>query len=202
MKKIKRLVLTLLLILIIPVYAQAGVISNKIYACSAEKVETVQMEEGKVLKLKTVDEYKLTDDISIENGSILTVRIKEYIPPKRGKINGQLKIYIDSYTIPSEDNKEIDITDQNITGKLKLETKIDKKEVAEMAGVTATEYALDASGLSYLYYAAKGIVKPNKGESRLKSVGTNLYNSTGLQYIEKGEDLIINENAILEILIK
>ena len=202
MKKIKSLILTLLLLLLISVSAQAGIISNKICAYSTKNVEAVQMEEGNVLKLKTVDEYKLTEDTSVEKGSVLTVRVKEYIPPKRGKINGYLKIYVDSYTIPSENNKEIDVTDKNIAGSLKIKTNIDKQEVAEMAGLTAAEYALDATGLSQVYAATKGLVKPNEGESRLKSMGTNLYNSTGLQYIKKGEDMVIKEDTLLEISIK
>lgn len=202
MKKFKSLIITLLLTLIIPVYAHSEIISQKIYASPTEAVEQDKMSEGNILKFKATDEYKLTNDISVENGSVLTVRVQEYVEPKRGKRNGHLKIYVDSYTIPSEDNKEIDVKDKNLAGTLKLKTNIDKKEVAEMAGVTAAEYALEATGITQVYYAAKGLIKPNEGESRLKSVGTNLYKSTGLQYIEKGEDLVIKEDSIVEISIK
>ena len=202
MKKFKSLIFVLLFTLIIPVYANAEIISHKIYASPTEIIEQEKMSEGSVLKFKVKDEYKLTDDITVENGSVLTVQVKEYVAPKRGKINGHLKIYLDSYTVPSEDNKEIDIKDKNLAGTLKLKTNLDKKEITEMAGVTAAEYAFNATGLSQVYYAAKGLIKPNEGETRLKSIGTNLYNSTGLQYLKKGDDLTINEDSMVEISVK
>ena len=203
MKKFKSLILALLFILITPVYAQAGIISNKIYATNLnEKIETAQIVEGNVFKFKAIEESKLTNDTSIEKDSILTVRVKEYIPPKRGKIDGYLKIYVDSYTIPSENNKEVDVKDQNIAGTLKLKVNYDKKEIAESVGVSAVEYALDTTGITQLYYATKGLIKPNAGQNRLQSAGTNLYKSTGLHYIEKGEDLVIKEDAEVEISVK
>ena len=202
MKKFKSLILTLSLILIIPVHAQAGILPNKIYASPTQEIEAVKAEEGSVLKFKAIDESKLTDDTIIEKDSVLTVRVKEYIGPKRGKRDGYLNIYVDSYTIPSEDNKEIYIQDKNIEGTLKLKTNIDKKELAEKTGVTVAECALDATGITQLYYATKGLIKPNEGQTRLQSAGTNVYNSTGLQYIKKGEDLVIKEDSTVEISVK
>lgn len=202
MKKFKSLVFALFLMLMIPVYSQAGIISNKIYANPTEEIEAAKQEEGNVLKFKAVDEYKLTKDISIEKDSVITVRVIEYVGPKRGKIDGHLKVYLDSYTIPSENNEEIDIKDKKIAGTLKLKVIIDKTELAEAAGVSAAEYALEATGISQLYYATKGLIKPNEGQTRLQSAGTNLYNSTGLQYINKGEDLVIKEDSIVEISVK
>ena len=202
MKKFRSLLLTLLLILIIPVYAHAGILPTKIYASPTEEIEAVKQEKGNILKFKSVEDYKLTDDISIEKDSVLTVRVKEYIAPKRGKIDGYLKVYVDSYTIPSEDNKEIDIADKKIAGTLKLKVTIDKTQLAEQAGLSAVEYALDTTGITQAYAAAKGLIKPNEGQSRFESVKTNVYNSTGLQYIQKGEDLVIKEDDTVEISIK
>ena len=202
MKNLKKLILTLLLTLIIPVYANAEIIAHKIIAVPTKAVEQAEMAEGTVLKFKAVDENKLTNDITVETDSVLTVSVKEYVPPKRGKRNGYIKISVDSYTIPSEGNKEIDVKDKNIAGSLKLIVNLDKKEIAEMAGVSAAEYALDATGITQVYYATKGLIKPNEGQTRLQSAGTNLYNSTGLQYIEKGEDLTIKEDSIVELSVK
>lgn len=202
MEKIKYLLFTLLLTLIIPVYAHAEIIPHKIYAAPTETIEAVKTEPGNILKFKAVDEYKLTKDITVEKDSVITVRVNEYVPPKRGKIDGQLKIAVIGYTIPSEDNKEIDVKDKNISGSLKLKIEIDKKEMAEMAGVSVAEYALDATGITQVYYAAKGLIKPNEGQTRLQSAGTNVYNSTGLQYIGKGEDLVIKEDSVVEISVK
>ena len=202
MKKFKSLIFCLLLILIIPVYAQAGIISNKIYASPMQEIEAVKTEEGSLLEFKANDEYKLTDNTSVEKNSVLTVRVKEYIGPKRGKRDGYFKIYIESYTIPSKNNKEIDVKDKELAGTLKIKTEIDKKEITEAAGVTVAEYALDTTGITQVYYATKGLIKPNEGQTRLQSAGTNLYNSTGLQYIKKGEDLVIKEDSIVEIAVK
>lgn len=109
---------------------------------------------------------------------------------------------VESYTIPSENDKEIDITDKAIEGKLKLASNTDKKGIIEQTGAYAAEVALDMPGLSQIYAATKGIVKPNDGQSRLESAGTNLYNSTLLPYINKGQDLILKEDSIVEISVK
>ena len=202
MKKLKNTVIAILLTLIIPVFAYADIMPHKIYASPAQAVEQTQMTEGNILTFKAMDEYKLTDNTSVEKDSVLTVRVKEYVGPKRGKRNGYLKINVESYTIPSEDNKEIDVKDANLEGTVKVTDKIDKKAIAEQAGVYAAELALDTPGLSQVYAASKGLIKPNEGETRLKSMGTNLYNSTGLQYIEKGQDMVIKEDSIIVISVK
>ena len=202
MKKLKSLIFGLLLMLIMPVYAHAEIFSHKIYANSPQEIEAVKMVKDNILKFKAIDEYKLTKYISVEKDSIITVRVKEYVAPKRGKIDGCLKIYVDSYTIPSEDNKEVDVKDYNIAGTLKNKVNYDKKEIAEAAGISAAEYALDATGITQVYYAAKGLIKPNEGQTRLQSAGTNVYNSTGLQYIGKGQDLVIKEDSVVEIAVK
>ena len=202
MKKFKSLIFALLLALIIPVRANSEIIPHKIYALPTETIEAAKTEEGNLFTFKVIDESKLTDDTFVEKDSVITIRVKEYIGPKRGKRDGYLKISLESYTIPSDNNKEIDVKDKNISGTLKLKTEIDKKELAEMAGVSAAEYALDATGITQAYYAAKGLIKPNEGQTRLQSAGTNLYNSTGLQYIEKGEDLIIKEDSKVELSVK
>ena len=202
MKHLRNLIIGLLFTLTFPVCVQAEIIPHKIYACSVESVEQTKMEEGNVLKFKAADKYELANDISVEKDSILTVRVKEHIIPKRGKRDGYLKINVVSYTIPSEDDKEIYINDKNIQGKLKLASEIDKKSIVEQTGVYVTEVAMDMPGFSQIYAATKGMIKPNEGQSRLQSMGTNLYNSTGLQYIEKGQDLILNEDSIVEISVK
>ena len=150
--------------MIIPVFAYADIIPNKIYASSTKEVEQAQMEEGNVLKFKTIEAYKLTENTSLESDSVLKVRVKEYVGPKRGKRNGYLKVHLESYTIPSEDNKEIDIKEANLEGTVKIADKLDKKAVAEQAGVYAAELALDTPGLSQVYAASKGLIKPNQWE--------------------------------------
>ena len=202
MKKFKSTILAVLLTMIIPVFAFAEIIPHKVYTSPTQKIEQSQMTEGNVLKFKALDGYKLTDSISVEKESVLSVRVKEYIGPKRGKRNGYLKIYVESYTIPSENNKEINIKDQDIQGTLKVTDKIDTKSLVEQTGAYAAEVALDMPGLSQVYAASKGLIKPNEGQSRLESAGTNVYNTTLLPYIEKGTDMVIEENSILVISVK
>ena len=202
MKKLKNTIFAILLTLIIPAFAYADIIPNKIYASASQVVEQTQMEEGNVLKFKAIDTYKLTENTSVEKDSVISVRVKEYVGPKRGKRNGYLKVNVESYTIPSENNKEIDIKEANLEGTVRVADKLDKKAIAEQAGVYAAELALETPGLSQVYAASKGLIKPNEGESRLKSMGTNLYNSTGLQYIEKGQDMVIKEDSIIVISVK
>ena len=136
--------------------------------------------------------------MTLQKNSSKKIEVKKYNKPKRGKRDGNLKVKVISY----EDlinKKTIDLKDRNILGTLKHSTPKDIKDIIESASVSVAGKLLKVPGFSQAFAAAKGLVKPNEGESRLKSAGHNLYESTPLTYIEEGEDLKIEEDSIVVI---
>ena len=202
MKKLKNTIIALLLMLIIPAFAQAEVLPSRIFANPTKVVRDAQLEVGNSLTFKTIDEYKLKSHITIEKDSLITVKVNEYVPPKRGKRNGYFKIEVESYTIPSENNQKINVKYRNIEGTLRVTTETDTKGLIEETGVAVAEVALETPGLSQLYAISKGLIKPNEGQTRFESVGTNVYNSTGLQYIEKGQEMVLETDSIVVLSVK
>ena len=75
----------------------------------------------------------------------------------------------------------------------------DIKEIIESASVSLAGKLLKVPGFTQAFATAKGLIKPNEGQSRLKSAGQNLYESTPLTYIKEGEDLEIEPDSIVVI---
>ena len=200
MKKV--IILALSMLFIFQMCALADILPSKIYACSTQKISSTALTRGKLLSFHTIDNYKLPDNSSIEKGAVVTVKITEYVKPKRGKRNGYAKVHFVSYTVPTEGNATINKSDEDMDGTLKLSTPLDKKELAKHAGVTIVGEALKVPGFSQAVAVSKGLIKPNENQSRLESAGTNLYESTPLTYTETGNNLTIEEDAIVVISLK
>lgn len=200
MKKI--IYLAIFILFLIPIYTYAQVIPDKIYACSTQEIDVKAIKEGELLSFHALGDYEFAESNYIEENSIITVKIKKYIPPKRGKRDGYAKIQVIQYTVPSEENKIVDLSKKKIMGKLKLSSPIDKKEILKNAGVSAAGHVLKIPGFSQAIAVSKGLIKPNPDQNRLQSAGTNLYESTPLTYAEKGIDLLIEEDAIVVLKLK
>ena len=78
---------------------------------------------------------------------------------------------------------------------VKKQFDLDKKALVEKAGTTAISLAF-LPGFSQGYAIAKGVVAP-KEETRIKSIGKNLYNSTPLPLLKKGKEFSLDKNSIL-----
>ncbi|MGM9994766.1 MAG: hypothetical protein ACI37R_08585 [Candidatus Avigastranaerophilus sp.] len=200
MKKI--ICLILFFVFLMPLCAFADILPYKIYACSTEKINTSQIKEGEYLTFLTIGQYEIAENKYIEENAIVKVIIKKYVKPKRGKRNGYAKIELVEYSIPSKDNEIINISNKNITGTLKLSSPLDKKEIIKNASVAVTGHFLEIPGFSQAIAISKGLINPNPEQNRLQSAGTNLYESTPFTYVEKGNDLEIEENAIVVLKIK
>lgn len=200
MKKI--IYLALFIVLLLPLYAFSQIIPDKIYACSTQEIDIKTIEEGDLISFHSIGNYELGEENYIEENSIITVKIKKYVSPKRGKRDGYAKISIIQYTIPSLENKVIDLTDKKITGTIKLSNPLDKKELLKNAGVSAAGHFLKIPGFSQAIAVSKGLIKPNPDQNRLQSAGTNLYESTPLTYAERGVDLVIEEDAIVVLTLR
>lgn len=199
----KKIVLNILLIMFLcPSMALAEVIPHTLYAISHEHLSRNDLNINQNISFQSIDRYEISDFDYVEKNAIVTVKIKEYIEPKRGKRNGYLKVQLMSYTIPSENNRIKDAQDLNIYGTLRLSTKKDKKEIAKSSGVSVAGHILKIPGFSQAVAVSKGLIKPNPEQNRLQSAGTNLYESTPLTLSEYGEDIKIEEDTVVVMRLK
>ena len=153
----------------------AEIIPNKIYAISSQTINKENIKVDDTITFISLKDCKIIDELEIKEKAEITIKVKEYISPKRGKKDGYLKIKIISYEEIPNTNIHTDLSQRDITGSLKPSTKKDIKEIVESAGVSITGKLLKIPGFSQAFAATKGLIKPNEGESRLKSAGHNLY---------------------------
>ena len=196
MKKI--ITIIFLFILFMNMQAKAEIIPNKIYAVSPQKIEKENIKEGDNITFISLKDCKIIEDLELSEKAEITIEVQKYNKPKRGKRDGYLKVKVISYE-DLNTNKQINLKERNITGTLKHSTPKDLKDIIESAGVSVVGKLLKVPGFSQAFAAAKGLIKPNEGESRLKSAGHNLYESTPLTYIEEGKDLTIDVDSIVVI---
>lgn len=186
----------------VPIYVQAEIIPHTVYAISHKSVENEELCKNKELTFQSLGRYFISDTEYIEEDAIITVEITEYIKAKRGKRNAYLKVKIKEYTIPSEDNRIKNAERDNIQGTLRLSNESDKTELAKKAGVTVVGHILKVPGFSQAIAVSKGLLSPNPEQNRLQSAGTNLYESTPLTLTKKGNELFIEEDAIVVLRVK
>ena len=96
---------------------------------------------------------------------------------------------------PTIDNIEM-------TGSMSVAKGVDTKALMQSAGITAAGLVLHQSFLGQAYAVGKGLVKPNENETRIRSAGENLYNSTPLTYLNKGEEFVLEEKGLVELKLK
>ncbi len=199
----KRIIILIFCVAFIPLFANANAVINKIYAVSTNEHSTAELcSRNKQISVRTLDTYNVTKTLAVEKNSDLILEVQEYINPKRGKMNGYLKIKLLKHSIPSKDDIYEDDSDKNIKGTLRLSEKKDKKELAKTVGISVTGHILKVPGFSQAVALSKGLIKPNPEQTRLQSAGHNLYKSTPLTYVEKGNDLSIEKDAIIVLHIK
>ncbi len=178
----------------------AEVMPHTIYAVSTEELTAENIKTGEVLNFKALDEYSISETEKVEKNAEITVKVIKYSEPKRGKRNGFLNVSLISYEVPSLNEKRR--PNEKLKGTLKLSTPKDIKSIAKNAGVSVAGHILKVPGFSQALAVSKGLLEPNENQSRLKSAGQNLYESTPLVYIEKGKDLNIEKDSIVVIKLK
>ncbi len=186
----KRLLVLVLCLLILPVFAFAEIIPHKIFAAVQEDIDYKSIKKGDVIKVISIENYKIGDNIIISEGDILNIKIKDYVKPKRGKMDGYYKVeYL-------ADN----IADNN--GTMRISNPKDMESIVKSAGITVTGHILKVPGFSQAVAVSKGLIKPNENMSRIASAGKNLYQSTPLTYIEKGKNFEIEKDGIIVLKLK
>lgn len=179
----------LITFILFPIFAIAAVIPDKIYATTPVELSN-NLKPNHYVDLDVLKLGSMTQDIELEHGEAINVKIKEYVPPKRGKIDGYYKV---------------DFNYKNngaMQGKMSVAKQTDFKDISKKAGATIAGHALGVTMLPQAYAVTKGLVKPNENQSRLKSAGTNLYNSTPLTYTEKGQEFSVPAGGVVVLSLK
>lgn len=173
------------------------VIPHQVFGISHNEVSISDLKQGKLLTFQVIERDEISDFLQTEEGALITVKVKEYVKPKRGKQNGYLKVDLVKYTIPSRNNCEQEAEAFNIYGTVRMATAQDKKGLAKQAGVAVVGHILKVPGFSQAVAVSKGLISPNPDQTRLQSAGTNLYESTPLTYKEKGNEMTIEQDSIV-----
>mgnify|MGYP005803824375 CR=1 FL=1 len=63
------------------------------------------------------------------------------------------------------------------------------------AGLTVGGYYV--KGLGQIFYFSKGLIKPDEGRNRIQSAFHNVYENTPFVFLEKGEEVNIEEGDLL-----
>jgi len=180
---------TLLLLFLFPVIAFSAVLPDKIYATSPVALDK-HLKPNHIVDLDVLKLGSMSQEMELEHGEAITVKVTEYVPPKRGKRDGYYKV------IFNYKNNGI------MQGKMAVAKKADIKDISKKAGATIAGHALGVTMLPQAYAVTKGLVKPNENQSRIQSAGTNLYNSTPLTYTEKGHDFSLPAGGVVVLSLK
>ncbi len=196
MKKYIILIVFIILALF-PGKTYSQVIPNTIYAVTQENLNCKNIKNNQTLSFISFASYDIEkENLSINKGDKIYIKILEYVKPTRGKRNGYYKIQL------TEIEGKEKFPDGKFIGKMRVSNPKDIKSIAKSAGVTVAGHILKVPGFSQAIAVSKGLLKPNEDMGRFESAGKNLYESTPLTYIEKGEDFNVEKDGIVVFKLK
>lgn len=140
------------------------------------------------ISVKLSEPLELTQDLTLDSGTVIKGNLIDVVNPKRLKRNASFSFKPVKYT----DTK-------GKTGKIpsgilaSYTTPTDKKKLAKNAALGVGSYFV--KGLSVGAAAIEGAVK-NQEDNRFKSSAVAAYESSPLSYVEKGQDIEIQEAQI------
>lgn len=135
------------------------------------------------VKLKSLGEMRLTQEVFIDYGDILVGEITDIKSPKRLKRNATFKFRI--YYVEAFNGKTMSLSEHNI-GKYTNEFKVNKRKLATSAALKVGE--MFASGISIGYRAVEGAVE-NHEDGVVKGAVENVYDNSLFSYIKKGVEV-------------
>lgn len=148
------------------------------------------------VSFKLMENLKLKNGMYFEHGAVVKGRMIETKLPKRGKRDACFIFMPESYTIPSK-NITKSLRHKNLEAKLSGYEKLNKVQLVEKTGVYASGVVVP--GVSQAYWFAKGAIKPQKGQTRVKSGVNSIYKNSPISYIEQGDELIVKEGRFLKM---
>ena len=188
MKSFIKFLLLFFILFLLPITVKAEILPDTVYAITPVEITSASLKTGDTLELEVLKTGILSKDIKLTEGDKISVKIVNYVEPKRGKRNGYYNIHYLGYNL--------------MVGTMRVSTPKDLKEIAKNASLSAAGFFLKVPGLTQAFAAAKGLVIPNKNQSRLQSAGENVYKSTPLTYTEKGHDFKVERNGIVVLKLK
>lgn len=154
------------------------------------RVETVTpfstTEPPATVKLKSLGELQLTQEVTIKDGDILTGELTHIKHAKRLKRDATFKYKINS--VQPVEGKSYPITEHN-EGKYLYEIKIDKRKLVTNTALKVGEQF--ASGITVSYRAIEGAVENRKEGLSGAALGAveNVYDNSLLGYTKKGVEI-------------
>ena len=145
---------------------------------------------------KILEDAELTSGRVFKAGAILTGNVVKKVEAKRGKRSG----YIVIQPVSLEYNGVVEnFEEQDIEATVKGYSKKSWKEKGAKAGLSAglTIGSRNIPGLSQMFYFSKGFIKPQEDKSRLESGVTSMYENSPFAYIEKGQEINIEQGDML-----
>lgn len=144
----------------------------------------------KSVQVRAIGEIRLTKEVKINSGDILTGCLVDIKDPKRLKRNATFSYEIN--TITDENGNTLNVKENNIA-KYVPSFKLDKVEVAKSAALTVGNHFVE--GLSAGYHAVEGAIKDETG-NRATSAIKGAYDNSILSYTSKGKDVVINTGDV------
>lgn len=139
-----------------------------------------------MVRLKSLSELQLSQDILIQNGDILTGELINIKKPRRLKRNATFKYRINY--IKTSDGKNIEVTEYNV-GRYASVANVNKRKVATSTALKVGE--LFASGITVSYRAIEGAVESRGEGASGVALGAveNVYDNSIFGYIKKGVEI-------------
>lgn len=181
----------ILILIMLILGVQAGFAQNVL----VESLSDIKEGEGDVeFSAKVLEQAELKDGTVFEENSIINGKIIKTVEAKRGKRNAYIIIKPVSYTT-SDSNSVISMEEKNFEAKVVGYSKKDFKKMGLDAGLAVGGYFV--KGLGQIFYFSKGLIQPDDGKSRVSTAVHNVYENTPFVYIEKGQDVDIENGDYL-----
>ncbi len=147
---------------------------------------------------------KATEDVyvgyydKIEKDSIITGEIVKIVPPRRLERDAFIVFKPKKYTIPSENNKEVDIlTSKKV--KLRNKRKLDKKDLAANTFGTALSCFPPFTFIVPFAQFGMGIVKHKENEHPFRGGFRYLIESWPFCYLLKGDAMVLVSGTKMQL---
>lgn len=197
----------LTLVWIILIFASQPSFSKTLHLPVVTNKSSTTISEG-----ASIEFYAMTDaqenDVKIEKDTVIRAEIKKIIKPKKPKRDGYIKLSKISCCSSSGSDKAFVLNDSEYRLQLKNYNPTDYGKLAASAGLFVVGRIVSIPGLGQAFALLDGLANPIDGKNRVQSSAIRVYESvadpikTAVSYTQKGEEIHIEENIVLDLSIK
>jgi len=152
--------------------------------------------ENSEFSAKVLEDAELKSGQVFKTGAVLKGIVVKKVDAKRGKRGG----YIVIQPVTLEYNGVVEnFEGQDIEATVQGYSKKSWKELGSKAGLSVGLAAAGKCipGVSQMFYFSKGLIQPEEDKSRLESAVNSVYKNSPFVYIEKGQDINIEQGDML-----